>query len=501
MKRLRMTSIILLIIIIISSLTGCTGGKPLNADALVVKNLNGINESKLNNYKIEVDLDIEDMSYMGKQSISYVNNTDIDLDEVYFHLYPNAFRNLEGAPILFNTVNSIEALYYIPGYIEIEKVRAKNDNLKWDIIGDKDTILHIKLKEPIKMGKSVELHLEYKVKLPTTKDRFGYHEKGINCGNWYPIACVYDKDGWNLDPYYKLGDPFYSEISNYQVSITIPKEIIVASSGKIVSEEVKGDKKTYNIEGSLLRDFAWAASEEFKIKEKIVDDTVIKVYSINNDLDLIDRSLDIGEKSMKTFNRVFGKYPYGQYSIAITEFPSGMEYPSIVFISKDYSEKYLEDILEKVIVHETAHQWWYGLVGNDQIDEAWLDEALATYSEVIYTNEVYGKVAGEDYYDQNIKLGYEYGVRYLGENEVVNKPLSNFVGWDDYGLLVYTRGAMFIDKIKEEFGEEMLYKILNSYYEKYKFRIATTEDFIKVCEEVTQKSFESLVKEYLNGNK
>lgn len=488
-------------LIITLSLTGCKDGKPLNADSLTNKSLNGINESKLNNYKIEVDLNTDDMSYTGKQNISYVNNTDIDLEEVYFHLYPNAFRTLEDAPVLFNTGENIEALSYIPGNIEIQEVSSKKENLEWNIEGDKDTILHIRLKEPIEKGESIELYLGYKVKLPTTKDRFGYHDKGINFGNWYPIACVYDKNGWNLDPYYKVGDPFYSETSNYQVSITTPKEIIVASSGNIVSEEVKGDRKTYNIEGELLRDFAWVASKEFTVKEKIVDDIVIKLYSINDDLDLINRALDMGEKSIKTFNNIFGKYPYGQYSIVITEFPSGMEYPSIVFISNAFSEKYLEDTLEIVIVHETAHQWWYGLVGNDQIDEAWLDEGLATYSEVIYINEVYGKKVGKNYYNQNIGLGYEYAVKYLGEKEVVNKTLSEFAGWDDYGLLVYTRGAMFIDRINEEFGEEVLFKILNSYYEKYKFHIATTEDFIKICEEVTNTSFEPLVKEYLNGNK
>lgn len=482
-------------------LMGCKDGKQLNADSLTNKSLNGTNESKLNNYKIEVDLNTDDMSYTGKQNISYVNNTDIDLEEVYFHLYPNAFRTLEDAPVLFNTGENIEALSYIPGNIEIQEVSSKKENLKWNIEGDKDTILHIKLKEPIEKGESIELYLGYKVKLPTTKDRFGYHDKGINLGNWYPIACVYDKNGWNLDPYYKVGDPFYSETSNYQVSITTPKEMIVASSGNIVSEEVKGDRKTYNIEGELLRDFAWVASKEFTVKEKIVDDILIKLYSINDDLDLINRALDMGEKSIKTFNSIFGKYPYGQYSIVITEFPSGMEYPTIVFISDDFSENYLQDTLEKVIVHETAHQWWYGLVGNDQVDEAWLDEGLATYSEVIYINEIYGKKLGKDYYDQNIRLGYEYAVEYLGENEVVNKTLSEFIGWDDYGLLVYTRGAMFIDRINEEFGEEVLFKILKSYYEKYKFHIATTEDFIKICEEVTNTSFEPLVKEYLNGNK
>lgn len=492
---------IILILIIILSLTGCKEGTPLNADALIVKNLNGINESKINEYKIEVDLNTENMIYKGKQTVSYKNNTGVDLENIYFHLYPNAFKSLETAPILFNLEEKMDPLSYKRGYIDIVKVKQNGKDLSWNVEGDKDTILNIKLDKPLEKGKSTELYLEYTVKLPTTKDRFGYHDKGINFGNWYPILCVYDEKGWNLDPYYKVGDPFYSEISNYNVSITTPKDIIVAASGKIISETEKGDKKTYKIEGPLIRDFAWAASKDFVIKEKKIEDTIIKLYSINNDSNLINESLKIGENSIKTFNKVFGKYPYNVYTIVNTEFPSGMEYPGIVFISNDYFHKHLINILEKVIVHETAHQWWYGLVGNNQVKEPWLDEGLTTYSEVIYINEIYGNKKAKEYYDQDIKLGYEYAVQYLGENEVVNKPLSEFAGWSDYGLLVYTRAAMFIDRIKEDFGEEVLYKILNTYYGKYKFHNAKTEDFIKVCEEVTNTSFEGLVKEYLNGNR
>lgn len=499
MKKVRLVLIISLIIIL--SLTGCSKGASINADSLIVKDLNGVDESKINDYRIDVDLDTESMSYTGKQTVSYVNNTDINLEEVYFHLYPNAFKDLKGAPILFNTDQDMDSSTYVGGHIEVNKVSIKNKNLGWNVEGDRDTILHIKLQEPLKRGKSTEIYLEYKVKLPTTEDRFGYHDKGINLGDWYPIACVYDSKGWNLDPYYKLGDPFYSETSNYNVSITTPKEIIVAASGNIVSEEVKGDKKIYNIEARLIRDFAWVASSDFIIKEKIVDDTVIKVYSVKDNKRLIDESLDIGEKSISTFNKIFGKYPYGQYSIVITRFPSGMEYPGIVFISDEYFGKSTLDTLTRVIVHETGHQWWYGLVGNNQIDEAWLDESLATYSEVIYIKEVHGEVAAEDYYDQGIKLGYEYASKYLGEDKVVNKTLSEFEGWNDYGPLVYSRGAMFINSIKEEFGEKVLYEILNKYFHKYKFHIATTDDFINICEEVTKTSFNSQVKLYLNGDK
>lgn len=499
MKKVK--SILAFSLIIILSLTGCSKGSIINADSLIVKDLNGVKESKIHEYNIDVDLNTEKMSYEGKQTVKYVNNTDIDLEEVYFHLYPNAFKVLDGSPILFDLEEDIDPLSYVPGNIEINKVLSQNKDLKWNIDKDKDTILHIKLEKPLIKGNVIELYLEYTVKLPTTEDRFGYNDKSINFGNWYPIACVYDNKGWNLDPYYKVGDPFYSETSNYNVSITTPKEIILASSGNIISETIDGDKKTYEIEGKLIRDFAWVASEHFAIKEKMVDDTLIKVYSIEDNKRLIDKSLGIGEKSIKIFNRLFGKYAYSQYSIVITKFPSGMEYPGIVFISDEYPTASDLGPLEIVIVHETAHQWWYGLVGNDQIQEAWLDEALAAYSEIIYVKELYGESVSEDYYNQHVKLGYEYASKYLGEDQRVNKPLSEFEGWNDYGPLVYGRGAMFIHSIKEEFGEEVLYEILNKYFEKYKFYVATTEDFIEICEEVTKTSFDSQVRVFLNGNK
>lgn len=500
MKKLRFILIALLTVSLI--LTGCNSNQLLNEEKLasqdlLVEDLNGIDESKLTLYTINLELDTKKMSYKGKQYVNYVNNTDRDLEEIYFHVYPNAFKDFSTIPVLFDTRHSINQKNYVPGYIDIKRICNNKKDLKWNVEGDKDTILHIDLDKALKKGKSIELYLEYKVKLPSTKDRFGYHDKGVNLGNCYPIVAVYDEDGWNLDPYKELGDPFYSEVSNYKLNINVSKEMEIATSGKILSDRIKGDKRTYEVEANLIRDFAWAGSEDFKINKRLVDGTVIKLYSTINNSRFIEDSLDIGEKAIRSFNKVFGKYPYGQYSIVVTKFPSGMEYPGIVFISDQYQTL---DPLETVIVHETAHQWWYGLVGNDQIDEAWLDESLATYSEVIYFKEVYGEERAKEHYD-NIRYGYEYAVDYLANDKLVNKSLSKFTDWNDYGALAYNRGGMFLHRIREEFGEDVLYNILNEYYNRYKFHIAKTEDFIGVCEDITGESFDDLIKEYLNGGR
>src|SRR5699024_5121571 len=123
-------------------------------------------------------------------------------------------------------------------------------------------------------------------------------------------------------------------------------------------------------------------------------------------------------------------------------------------------------------------------------DEAWLDESFATYSEVIYMANKYGEGKGDDYYNYSCRMSYEYGEALLTTDTIINKPLDEFNSWDDYGLLVYVKGAMFLNEIKEDFGTEVLYDILNKYYNTYKYYNGNTEGFIKICEEVTNTSFE-----------
>lgn len=275
------------------------------------------------------------------------------------------------------------------------------------------------------------------------------------------------------------------------------KEVSMASSGNIISEIIEGNKKVYKIEGLLIRDFALVASKEFKVVEEKVDGTNIKLYYLDNKSNMVKNSLKYSKQSLQVFNKLYGKYPYGAYSVVMTEFPSGMEYPGIVFISEEYFRYQVVDLLERVIVHETAHQWWYGLVGNDQVDEPWLDEALATFSETIYYKEIYGEKRANEYFDYNIRLGYEYGVKYLLGKNVIYQSLDDFYGWGDYGVLVYTKGALFINEIKELYGEEILYKILNTYFHHYKFYNARTEDFIDICERITKSDFSELVHKWL----
>ncbi|WP_432662200.1 M1 family metallopeptidase [Wukongibacter baidiensis] len=454
----------------------------------------------VNQYNIDVEFSPDEKNIKGTQQVIYINNEGVEIDKVYFHLYPNAFRKKETAPFLFGDFINAYPNGFSAGYIDIEEVYVDGDKGKYSIGELDETIMEVSLPRKLKTGDQITIDMKYNIKLPRAAERFGYGDKTYNLGNWYPSIAVYDESGWNLDPYYAIGDPFYADVSNYKVNIKAPEDFVIASTGNTLSSSVVEGIRKWELEANSVRDFAWVASSSFEVVEKEVDGTLLKMYYLkddgDNDQDIRNKALGFAEKSIKTFNKVFGEYPYREYSVVQTSFPSGMEYPGIVFIGSQYYDKGSIGFLEVVIVHETAHQWWYGIVGNDQIDEAWLDESFASYSEVIYMMENYGENKGEAYHESQNEDGYFRTVDSLKDKTVL-KSLNNFKSWNDYGKLVYTKGAIFLDDIKDRYGKEKFYKILEIYYNRYKFKIATTEDFLAVCEEVTGKELDDYFDKWL----
>jgi len=459
----------------------------------------------VNQYIIDAVLDTADKVLTAEQQVIYVNNDDVELSELYFHIYTNAFRKQETAPFLFDDFSRAYSRGFKPGYTEIEAIELSKGQsrkaLEYSLQGVGETILKIKLPEPLKPEDSINLRFKYKVIIPPAGERFGYGDANINMGNWYPVAAVYDDEGWNLDKYYSIGDPFYSDVSDYTVNIKAPEEYIIAASGSLAEERIEGGYKNWKFQGSKMRDFAFVASNSFRVTEDKVGNTVVKSYYYKGHEKRGKEALDIGKRSIEIFNSAYGEYPYPTYSIVETEFPSGMEYPGLVYIStKYYDNDSNANIFMYTTVHETAHQWWYGVVGNNQIDEAWLDEGFATYSEGIFTEMEYGEGNGDLYY-KYLEESAKEDIRSKAYDGVILKPLSRYENWNDYGPAVYTGGAALLNEIRKQVGDQAFFIIMQAYYDEYSFKNATTEDFLRICEEVGNTEFDDLFHKHLSSVK
>lgn len=433
-----------------------------------------IEEGKnLNKYIMDVIFDDESKRLMCNQNVEYVNNTNIALDKIYFHIYPNAFSKKEFAPFEKDEMNQAYPNGFNEGYIDIKNVLNNNNKLEYEIKGEKNDLLEVKIGRQLKPGEKISIDMKFNVKIPNSEGRFGYGENTINITNWFPIACVHDDRGWNLKSYEAVGDPFYSDTSNFYVKLLIPRKYKVGCTGNIISEKSDSEKVLYEIQAKKVRDFAFILSDKFKIKKDTYKGVNINTYNLNEKLST--EVTKIAKDSISIFSNLFGEYPYDTYSVIASDFYiGGMEYPTLVMIDQSLYNEKDKFLLEYVIAHETAHQWWYSVIGNDEISEPWLDEALTEYSTVLYFEQKYGKETG----DKLIKT-MEVQTRNYKTNDIF-KATTDYKDSSEYSLSVYTKGAVVFSKIRNEVGDEVFFNTLREYYNTYKFKNVNGPQFVEL---------------------
>lgn len=433
---------------------------------------NNIN-NRVNEYKIDVIFDDESKRLMCNQTIDYVNNTKENLDSIYFHIYPNAFSEEKKVPFEKNQMKQAYPNGFNEGYIDIKNIIINNNKAEYSIEGEKNDILNIKLNKGLKANENIKIDIKFNVKLPNSEGRFGYGENTINITNWFPIACVYDNRGWNTKSYETIGDPFYSDISNFKVTILSPAKYDIATTGKVIERKTDNKKDINTIEAKNVRDFAFILSDKFHIEKDNINNVKIVTYSLNSKYSKL--ATDVARDSIKIFSDMFGQYPYENYSVIASDFYiGGMEYPNLSMIDKSLYSNMNKFLLEYVIAHETAHQWWYGVIGNDELSEPWIDEALTEYSTILYFEKKYGSDAAS-----RLMETMDTQTRSYSDKDIF-KPSDQYKSSTEYSLNVYTKGAVMFHRIREEVGDKVFFNALREYYETYKFKNVNTTKFVQL---------------------
>ncbi|MEG2789235.1 MAG: M1 family metallopeptidase [Romboutsia sp.] len=441
-----------------------------------VKETFNMEEGGSNKYAIDVVFDDESKRMMCNQNLIYINKTGKDIDKIYLHIYPNAFSKREYAPFEENEITDAYPNGFNEGYIDIKNILNNKDTLKYSIIGDKNDILEINLGRTLKNKEKISLDLKYTIKIPNCLGRFGYGDSTVNVTNWFPIACVYDDRGWNLKSYESVGDPFYSDTSDFNVKILMPKKYEIGCTGKAINEKHDKEKIFYEIEAKKVRDFAFILSDKFDIHTDSFKGVLINTYNLNSEFS--EYTTEVAKDSIKIFSDLFGEYPYDTYSVVASDFYiGGMEYPTLVMIDKTlYTEK-KKFLLEYIIAHETAHQWWYSVIGNDEISEPWLDEALTEYSTVLYFENKYGKDIGAKLMDTMEVQSRSY----LSHD--IFKATTQYKNSTEYSLNVYTKGAVIFNEIRNKVGDKVFFETLQEYYSKYMYENVNGAKFVEMWKE------------------
>ncbi len=472
---------------------------------------------KRNKYVLELSLDVNQKTITGKQSVSYINNTDISLSEVCFHLYPNSFKTEEKVPVASSEKKQAYPNGFSSGYITLTSLKAGGQKASFTITGEDSSVLKVKLPTALKKAERVTFEFEYTVKLPNYLGRFGYGEKSYNLCNFYPIASVYDERGFNNDPYYEVGDPFYSDVADYSVKLTVPSGFTVATSGVIKNEEKSGNNKVLTIEANAVRDYAAVVSNQFKCIEKKVNNTTVYSYYYDSTDDAYGKlALTTGAQSIELYEKLYGDYPYSTFCVVQTDFYiGGMEYPNIILIDQSLYEggTYGEMILKYVIAHETAHQWWYAMVGNNEVLEPWLDEALTDFTTQLYFRYYETAKYADAVYDAQVTYPYTYYKTYLNETLAkvdnttkhfgqmyVDMPTYWYYDNTIYSILVYSKGVKIFDAIRAEMGDQAFFTALRKYYSDNALGNVSKDDLISAFSKASGKNMADFINGMLRGD-
>ena len=441
-------------------------------------------------YTISLEISADLSSYQSRAQVDITNNETISLDELYFHLLPNGHGS------------------YGNGSLNVEQVRIAGKEPETALsVGD--SVMMVVLPETLPPGERVQVEMEFRGVVPqdfggsATPAGYGifnYSEGVLALSGWYPILAVYDDQGWNLDPPSVIGDSSYSDTGFYSVDVTLPEDLIVAATGVQVGAQALDGKAQLQYESGPARDFFLVASPDFQVTSQSVGETAINSYYLEGDEQGGRKALSVASDSLKVYNEKFGPYPFTELDVVEAPMRNalGVEFPGIVLIGAKLYESPETPDFEVTVAHETAHQWWYSVVGNDVFDEPWLDEALATYSSGLF----YEFTLGPQYSSGLQSYWQERYTRLVNDvgDDLVTGSLAYFEGLNRpavYGGIVYVKGALFFTALRAEIGDQAFFAGLQNYYRSQYFRIAQADDLLSAFEDSAGRGLDDFYRQWL----
>jgi peptidase M1-like protein len=386
-------------------------------------------------YTVDLTGDAAGRVWTGHERVSFTNASADPLGEVYLRLWDNAHGTCAAPPITVSNVTG-----GVPGALSVDC-----------------TALRIVLPTPLSQGRSGVIDFDLRIEVPHGADRFGHHDGHSFMGNALPLLAIRDAAGWHLDPYTETGESFYSPAADFRVTLDHPANLRVPATGTSVETPGSAGRTVTTATASRVRDFAWAAGPFVPLSATSPAGVRINVYAGNGIGESAARSMmATAISAVDALGRRFGAYPYGEVDVVLDNelWFGGMEYPGLV----------LDRVDAPTLTHELAHQWWYGIVGNDEYSDPWLDEAFTEYA----TDRALGSTGADC--PRNIPWS------------APTERLSNSMRyWDAhpsrYETVVYDYGRCTLHDLRRLIGDTPMDALLRAYAADHWYGFSTTAEF------------------------
>ena len=490
------------------------------------------------NYEIHVSLDDEKHQLHASEVIDYKNNSTSTLHYIWFHLWPNAYKDNKSALAKQMRQDDDLALFYSKhtdrGWIDSLQFHVDGQTVRMEMDSKNPDICRVFLDKPLAPGETAIISTPFRVQIPKgIFSRLGHLDQAYQITQWYPKPAVFDKDGWHQMPYLGQGE-FYSEFGTFDVHITLPENYVVGATGDLVNGEKELDwlnkkvketeaikefdyydlsfpassPKTKNLHyhQEKVHDFGWFADKRYHILKGEVKLPVtgrkVTTWAMftNNEADLWQNSIEYLNDATYFYSLWVGEYPYNHVTAVdgVLSEGGGMEYPNITIIGEAGDAVSLEE----VIMHEVGHNWFYGILGSNERDHPWMDEGLNSFIEHRYmkrkhpnlmVRDVYGggklikfgmKWAGIYNLEYNKLLQHAYSVTARSNTDQPIELKSEALSSLNYGSITYVKTAFVFNYLMEYLGEEKMNLFMLEYFERWKFKHPQPENLEMVAQEV-----------------
>ncbi|MAK35637.1 MAG: peptidase M1 [Flavobacteriaceae bacterium] len=448
-------------------------------------------------YTMDIDVDADKFQYKGKQTLVYTNNSPDVLDRVFYHLYFNAFQPGSEMDVRSRTIadpdgrvkDRISKLKPDEiGYIKPTLLTQDGVKIQYEVVG---TVMEVQLNKPIQPGQSTTFSMEWDAQVPVQIRRSGRNNsEGVaySMTQWFPKMAEYDFQGWHADPY--IAREFHGVWGDFDVTIHIDKAYTVGGTGYSASnvkggnypkvKNGKGGKRSWQFLAPNVHDFTWAADKDYIHDQYDGPNGVTLNFYYKNNPEIKDnwkKLQPLTADLLAYFNEHIGDYPYKQYSV-IQGGDGGMEYAMSTLITGE--RKF--GSLFGVTAHELAHTWFQFLLATNEAKHEWMDEGFTSYISALAENEIMDEKNPNPL--ANSYGGYVYLAK-SGKEQPATTHADRYTYNQAYGITAYSKGAVFMAQLGYIIGKENLDETIKRYYDEWKFKHPTPNDFIRVAEKVS----------------
>src|SRR6266508_3886836 len=417
-------------------------------------------------YHLEFNIADDLYHITGTEEVRYTNNENVALDEVHLRLFPNIL----GGEM---TISNLQ----VDGQTVTPKYALQN------------SLLIVPFAKSLKPKQGTILHMDFAVTVPQSVDlNYGvlaYFDDVLALAHSYPMICVYDDEGWNAEIPPQSGDVTYADESFNVVKVTALKDLTLVTTGKKLDSHEAGQTQTLTVVSGPARDFYLVASPNYTEVSQTFGEVTIHSYAPEESTKGAKMALDVASRAIKDYGARYAPFHYTEFDIVSTPtLALGIEYPGMIAITSriydvdsDYRGTPTKIYLESTVAHETGHQWFYSLVGDDQLDDPWLDESLTQFATLQYYQDEYGEEGASGF---EASLNGRWGsVNY--EKIPIGLPVAEYSD-QEYGAIVYGRGPLFFVALKDEMGAEAFDAFLKDYTETLSWKISTPQTLQSLAE-------------------